>query len=101
MNKGDLIDMVAARLGESKAQASRVIEAVLDAIAEGVSAHGKVTISGFGSFERKTRAGRSGVNPVTKERIHIEPAVTIGFRASPLLKSALGEAETTGAEESR
>lgn len=97
MNKGDLIEVVARRTGESKAQAGRAIEAVLASIAEGVATHGKVTISGFGSFEKKSRAGRSGVNPVTKERILIEPTVTIGFRPSPLLRESLEETETEAA----
>ncbi len=99
MNKGDLIEMVASRLGESKAQSSRLIDTVLTCIADGVSADGKVTISGFGSFEKKHRAARTGVNPVTKERIHIEPSITVGFRPSPLLKDVVGEAENMIANE--
>jgi len=99
MNKGDLIEMVAGKLGESKAQSSRLIDTVLSCISDGVNTDGKVTISGFGSFEKKHRAARIGVNPVTKERIHIEPSVTVGFRPSPLLKDVVGEnADTVAAE---
>lgn len=100
MNKGDLIEMVASRLGESKAKSSRLIDTVLSCIADGVNTEGKVTISGFGSFEKKHRAARMGVNPVTKERIHIEPSITVGFRPSPLLKEIVGEKQKAMATES-
>jgi len=100
MNKGDLIEMVASRLGESKAQSSRLIDTVLSCIADGVNTDGKVTISGFGSFEKKHRAARIGVNPVTKERINIEPSITVGFRPSPLLKDIVGEVQDSVVSES-
>ena len=89
MNKGDLVEHVAIQLGESRATASRAVEAVLEGIARGVREQRRVTIVGFGSFERKVRAGRNGVNPVTKERIEIKPTTTVGFKASQALKASL------------
>jgi DNA-binding protein HU-beta len=89
MNKSDLVDIVASQLGETKAAASRAVEAVLFGIAHGVRDHERVTIVGFGSFERKQRAGRSGVNPVTKERIEIKPTITVGFKPAQALKDSL------------
>lgn len=89
MNKGDLVDIVASELGESKAAAARAVEAVLHGIARGVREHERVTIVGFGSFEKKARAGRNGVNPVTKQRIEIKPSVTVGFKAAQALKETL------------
>lgn len=89
MNKSDLVAAVAAQLGESKAVASRVVDAVFTSLAEGVRSEEKVTIAGFGSFEKKRRAARTGVNPVTKERMTIGPSKTVGFRASQQLKDTL------------
>ena len=51
MNKGDLVEAVAAELNESKAQAARVVDAVLESISQGVQKDGKVSIIGFGSFD--------------------------------------------------
>ncbi len=89
MNKTDLIEKVAAELESTKSDATRYVETVLEAIAGGVKEDAKVTIAGFGTFLRKQRAGRIGVNPITKAPIEIKPSKTCTFRASPALKGAL------------
>lgn len=89
MNKTDLIDKVATKLSITKAEATRNVEAVLNEIADGVKGDAKVTIAGFGTFLMKERAGRTGVNPITKAPIEIKPSKTCTFRASPALKGAL------------
>jgi DNA-binding protein HU-beta len=89
MNKTDLIEKVATDLRTTKAEATRNVEAVLGAIADGVKDDQKVTIAGFGTFLMKQRAGRTGVNPITKAPIEIKPSKTCTFRASPALKGAL------------
>ena len=92
MNKGDLIESVASHLNESKAQATKIVDAVLDGISQGVQRDGKVTITGFGSFERKERAARTGINPATRQPIEIKASKTINFRPSQTLKESLNEA---------
>ncbi len=89
MNKTDLIEKVATELKSTKAEATRSVEAVLGAIADGVKDDAKVTIAGFGTFLLKNRAGRTGVNPITKAPIEIKPSKTCTFRASPALKGVL------------
>jgi nucleoid DNA-binding protein len=89
MNKGDLIDLVAAELKTSKAEASRAVEAVIDCIASGIKTQEKVTISGFGTFVRRTRAARTGINPLTKQPIQIAPSRTCGFKPAASLKETL------------
>lgn len=89
MNKSDLIERVASELESTKADAARAVEAVIAAIAAGVAKEKKVTIAGFGSFVRRTRGPRTGVNPVTKEPIRIEPSVTCAFRPAPALRETL------------
>ena len=71
MNKGELVEAVAARLGDSKAQASRAVEAVVASIAEGLKRDEAVTIVGFGTFQVKERAARIGRNPRNNEPIEI------------------------------
>lgn len=90
MNKGDLIENVATHLNESKAQATRIVDAVLEGISKGVQKDGKVNLVGFGSFERKQRAARKGAHPVTKQPMDIPASTTVGFKPSQSLKDTLG-----------
>jgi DNA-binding protein HU-beta len=87
MNKAQLIDSVAERL-PSKKIASEALEAFVDVITEAVAKGEKISINGFGSFERVTRAERSFYNPATGEHVHV-PATNVpkfkvgaGFRAA-------------------
>lgn len=87
MNKGELIDAVATELGETKTAAARAVEAVLRAIIEGVSKDEKVAIAGFGTFRRRRRKGRKGINPSTKQEMVVREATTLGFTASQSLRN--------------
>lgn len=89
MNKTDLIDRVAQETEATKAQAARYVEAVIEAISTGVSQDEKVTIAGFGTFVKRKRPPRLGVNPITKEKMQIEASNTCSFRAAPALKERL------------
>ena len=89
MNKGDLIEAVASQLGETKAAAGRAVEAVLASIASGVKQHEKVTLAGFGCFEKRRRKARTGVNPATKQKITIGPSTTVSFKAAQSLKDSM------------
>jgi len=99
MNKGDLVESVASNTNESKAQAARMVDAVLESIARGVSEEGKVVIAGFGSFERRVRPPRRGVNPSTKQPMTIPETTTVGFKPSQSLRDSLNApaAPSTGA----
>lgn len=89
MNKSGLVDAVASELDISKADAGRAIEAVVDAISSGLKDDEKVAISGFGTFTKKQRAARTGLNPATKEPIQIAASTTCSFKPSQQLKDAL------------
>ena len=89
MNKGQLIEQVAAEMGETKAAASRAVDAVITSITSGIKADESVTIVGFGTFSRKERAARTGRNPATGEPMQIRASTTVGFRASSSLKETL------------
>jgi len=86
MNKGQLIEAVAAELGDSKASASRAVDAVINCITTGIKKDEGVTIVGFGTFLKKQRKARVGRNPVTGQPIEIKASNTVGFRASQSLK---------------
>lgn len=90
MNKGQLVDAVSAELRCSKAEASRAVQAVLDAIVRGVKDTGKVAVPGFGTFKKSHRKARMGRNPATKEPMPIPASVTMTFSASAGIKDLMG-----------
>lgn len=92
MNKGELIDQVAAKANVTKKEADAVITAALDAIIEAVSGGDKVTLVGFGSFEPRKREAREGRNPKTGDKMVI-PATTVpAFSAGKLFKEKVAGA---------
>ena len=89
MNKAAIVDKVHDVLGGTKADAERAVEAVIDAIVEGLKKGDEVSIAGLGIFEVKTRAARSGRNPRTGESIQIAAMRVPKFRAAKALKDAV------------
>ena len=89
MNKGQLIEAVASELGDSKASATRAVDAVINCITNGIKRDEGVTIVGFGSFVKKQRKARIGRNPVTGEPLEIKASMTVGFKASQTLKETM------------
>ncbi|WP_341528632.1 HU family DNA-binding protein [Nostoc sp. UHCC 0302] len=76
MNKGELVDAVAAKANITKKEALEVISAFLEVVTEAVANGDKVTLVGFGSFERRDRSQREGRNPKTNEPMTI-PATRV------------------------
>lgn len=71
MNKAELIAAVAEKAGLSKKDTEAVINATLNTITAALQDEEKVQLVGFGSFEMKKRAARTGLNPRTKEPVEI------------------------------
>ena len=77
MNKAELAQKIAEKVGLSKKEGEAMVEAFTDIVTETIKGGGEVTIAGFGAFSAKTRAGRVGVNPQRPtEKIQI-PSVTV------------------------
>ncbi len=93
MNKTQLVDLVQAKLGEdaTKKCAEAALKAVLDSIGEAVLQE-KVQIIGFGTFEMKTRAARTGRNPQTGKTMKIDASQTLSFKASSVFKKPVPKA---------
>lgn len=91
MNKAELIESIQSALGNeaTKRSAEEALEAVLSSIASGVKSTGKVQIIGFGTFEVKHRAARTGRNPKTGESMQIAASKSVGFKPSASLKGSL------------
>lgn len=91
MNKAELIESIQSALGNdaTKRSAEEALDAVLSSIANGVRSSGKVQIIGFGTFEVKHRAARTGRNPKTGESMQIAASKSVGFKPSSALKGSL------------
>lgn len=76
MNKGELIEVVAAKAEVSKKDTDAVVTAMVEAIMEAVAKGDKVLLVGFGNFEPRERKAREGRNPQTGKALKI-PATTV------------------------
>ena len=86
MKKLQLTDAVAAKAQITKKDAAAAVDAVLEVIAEALAAGDDVKITGFGGFEVKERAARTGRNPKTGETVEIPASKYVAFSAGTALK---------------
>ena len=89
MNKVELINAVAAKAEISKKDADKAVAAVLASIQDALVAGDKVQLIGFGTFEVKERAARTGHNPLTGSTIEIAASKVPAFKAGAALKNAV------------
>ncbi|HHX99203.1 TPA: HU family DNA-binding protein [Candidatus Dojkabacteria bacterium] len=88
MLKKDLIDRIAAT-GLTKKEAGAALDAVLEAIADSLKKGEPVLLTGFGKFEVRTRAARTGINPKTLEKIQLPATKVPAFKAGKALRAAV------------
>ncbi len=86
MNKLQLTDAVAAKAEMTKKDAAAAVNAVLEVIADALAAGDDVKITGFGGFEVKARAARTGRNPKTGTAVEIPASKYVAFSAGSTLK---------------
>ncbi len=89
MNKTQLIEVIADKSGLKKKEAEAALNAMTEAVAQALKAGDKVQLVGFGTFEVKERAARSGRNPKTGETIQIAASKHPAFTAGKALKDAV------------
>ncbi|MFF2524715.1 HU family DNA-binding protein [Streptomyces liangshanensis] len=80
MNKAQLVEAIADKVG-GRQQAADSVDAVLDAIVRAVVAGDRVSVTGFGSFEKVDRPARYARNPQTGERVRVKKTSVPRFRA--------------------
>ncbi|WP_328469917.1 HU family DNA-binding protein [Streptomyces sp. NBC_00448] len=80
MNKAQLVEAIADKVGGRQAAADAV-DAVLDAIVRAVVSGDRVSVTGFGSFEKVERPARYARNPQTGERVRVKKTSVPRFRA--------------------
>ena len=89
MNKGEMVDRLAARTGLNKAAARDAVDGVFATIGEALANGEEVRITGFGSFGTRSRAARTGRNPKTGETVSIPASKSPAFKAGKTLKDAV------------
>ncbi|MFJ7267795.1 HU family DNA-binding protein [Streptomyces sp. NPDC099050] len=80
MNKAQLVEAIADKLG-GRQQAADAVDAVLDAIVRATVGGDRVSVTGFGSFEKVDRPARYARNPQTGERVRVKKTSVPRFRA--------------------
>ena len=93
MNKADLIDNVAERLGHSKKDVTDIVDAFLLETKKAVAKGNKVAVAGFGVFESTARKARIGRNPRTGEAVKIKATKLPKFRPGAEFKGVVSGAK--------
>ena len=89
MNKTELIAAMAEKSELTKKDAEKALSAFLESVEDALKKGDKVQLVGFGTFEVKQRAARTGINPQTKKPVKIEASKAPSFKAGKAFKDAL------------
>ena len=91
MNKTELVALVAQKNELTKKDAEKIVNSVFDSIMETVAKGEKIQLIGFGAFEMRERAARTGSNPQTGAKIDIPAAKVPVFKAGKGFKNIVAE----------
>lgn len=89
MKKSDLSAKIAEDTGMHKAEAARAVDALISIVTAALKQGESVTLTGFGTFEVRSRKPRTGRNPRTGAEIKIAASKVPGFKAGKALKDAV------------
>ena len=93
MNRKEFAEALAKKSGSSVAAADRTIGAVIETISDAMKKGDKVSLIGFGTFEVRKRAARTGRNPKTGATLKIKASKVPAFKAGAALKAAVNGAK--------
>lgn len=88
MNKSQLIEKIAESADISKASAGRALDSFIESVTDALKEGDSVALVGFGTFNVRDRAARTGRNPQTGATIEIAAAKVPSFKAGKALKDA-------------
>ncbi|MBP3284373.1 MAG: HU family DNA-binding protein [Clostridia bacterium] len=88
MNKADLVSMIAAKSNLTKKDSESALNAFVETVQSALKKGEKIQLVGFGTFEVRNRAARSGINPRTKQAIKIPASKAPVFKAGKALKDS-------------
>lgn len=91
MNKEELVQEVAKKTKASQKQVAEILSTTLETIEKTVAKGKKVTLVGFGTFEPRKRAARTGRNPQTGDELKIPSKVVPAFSAGKKFKELVAK----------
>jgi len=99
VTRADLCEAVYQKIGLSRTESSKLVEAVLDEICDAVARGENVKLSSFGSFVVRDKGERIGRNPKTGVEVPIEPRRVMVFKPSNVMKARINGLNGEGGEE--
>jgi DNA-binding protein HU-beta len=87
VNKGELVDAIASSANVSKADAENALNAFINSVQDAVASGDKVTLPGFGTFAPSLRKARMGMDPRTREPVHIPERKSAKFTVGSKFKA--------------
>ena len=93
MNRKELVEALSKKTGSTKADAERNVAALIEIVTGTLKKGGNVALVGFGTFEVRKRAARTGRNPQTGAALKIKAAKVPAFKAGATLKAAVNGAK--------
>lgn len=91
MNKSELVKAMADETGLTQKDAEKALNSFVNQVSNALANKDKVQLVGFGTFETRERAERTGVNPQTKEQIKIPATTAPAFKAGKALKDLVNK----------
>ena len=91
MNKADLVSAMAEQTRLTKKDSEAALNSFINIVSEELENNEKVQLVGFGTFEVRERAARTGRNPQTKEEIKIPASKAPAFKAGKALKDRVNK----------
>lgn len=89
MNRKELVEALAAKTESTKVDAERAIAGLIDIISATLKKGDSISLVGFGSFEVRKRAARTGRNPKTGEELKIKASKVPAFKPGATLKATV------------
>jgi len=93
MNRKELVDALAAKTESTKADAERAVSGLIDIISATLKKGESLSLVGFGTFEVRKRAARTGRNPKTGEELKIKASKVPAFKPGATLKATVNGAK--------
>ena len=91
MTKADIVENVYKKVGFSRKEAVQVVELFFDLLKDSLNNHGKVKITGFGTFQVRNKRSRRGRNPRTGQEMEIKARRVLTFKPSNLLRDSINQ----------
>lgn len=89
LTRADIADAINRSVGLSRADASRMVESIIDLITDSLAEGKQVKLTGFGTFTLRDKRERMGRNPKTGDSVPITPRRVLGFRPAQTVRARI------------